>query len=96
MFVDMGLDARERGVMANGAKETIALTTAEVSLLAEALDSHEYWQLSDPTWRSSGYVILPGEDIEVSTVAPLDGASEKRLARSEARRLQDLLRAATS
>jgi len=34
----------------------------DVALIVEALDSHEYWQLSDPTWRHSGAVILPGYD----------------------------------
>jgi len=40
----------------------ISLTTEEISLIVEALDSHEYWQLSEPSWRSSGAVFLPGED----------------------------------
>ena len=30
----------------------------------EALDSHEYWQLSDPTWRHSGDVRLPGDQLD--------------------------------
>lgn len=34
----------------------------ELVLLMEALDSHEYWQLSDPVYRNSGYVREPGSD----------------------------------
>lgn len=82
--------------MHEGKKVTIELSAAEVDLLAEALDSHEYWQLSDALWRSSGYVILPGEDVQPSTVEPL-GRDQREAVREilEARRLQDLLRAAT-
>ncbi len=97
MVVDTCFDARERGVMDGGAKVSISLTSAEVALLAEALDSHEYWQLSDPLWRNSGYVILPGEDIEWSATEPLDVDQRQAVgAILEARRLQELLRAATS
>jgi hypothetical protein len=38
------------------------LTDDEIALIVEALDSHEYWQLSDPTWRHSDAVILPSDD----------------------------------
>src|SRR5215467_4582641 len=34
---------------------------ADLERLIEALDSHEYWQLSDESERHSGYVILPGD-----------------------------------
>ena len=37
----------------------LALTRNEVELLIEALDSHEYWQPSEPRWRHSGAVVLP-------------------------------------
>ena len=40
----------------------IVLTDRELALLLEALDSHEYWQLSDPAYRSSGYVLDDGAD----------------------------------
>ncbi len=84
-------------MMTETGKVTIELTAAEAALLAEALDSHEYWQLSDPLWRSSGYVILPGEDIERTPVQPLDEDQRHAVGEIlEARRLQDLLRAATS
>jgi hypothetical protein len=38
------------------------LSDDDMALIVEALDSHEYWQLSDPTWRHSGAVILPSDD----------------------------------
>ena len=92
----MGLAPRERGVMTESAKVTIELTPAEVALLAEALDSHEYWQLSDPTWRNSGYVIVPGEDVDFDPVEPLDEEHRATAADIlEARRLQERLRLAT-
>lgn len=37
------------------------LDDEELALLVEALDSHEYWQLSEPSWRNSGAVILPSD-----------------------------------
>ena len=33
----------------------VQLTEAELALLIEALDSHEYWQLSEPHERNDGY-----------------------------------------
>ncbi len=84
-------------MMTETGKVTIELTAAEAALLAEALDSHEYWQLSDPLWRSSGHVILPGEDIERTPAEPFDEDQRHAVGEIlEARRLQDLLRAATS
>lgn len=40
----------------------IQLTRREVQVLLLALDSHEYWQLSDPAYRWSGFVIEDGAD----------------------------------
>lgn len=48
--------------MTSPGPDAAALTDEDVDLLVEALDSHEYWQLSDPSWRNSGAVILPGDD----------------------------------
>ena len=31
-------------------------------LIIEALDSHAYWQLSDPLYRNSGFVMDPGSN----------------------------------
>lgn len=42
----------------------LALTRNEVELLIEALDSHEYWQPSEPRWRHSGAVVLPYERVD--------------------------------
>ena len=40
------------------------LSPQELGLLIEALDSHQYWQLSDETRRNSGYVLEPLTDEE--------------------------------
>lgn len=42
--------------------EVIQLTEKERALIAEALDSHKYWQLSDEQYRSDGYVMGRGSD----------------------------------
>jgi hypothetical protein len=34
---------------------SVELTDGEIHLLREALDSHEYWQLSEPHERNDGY-----------------------------------------
>ena len=48
------------------------LTEAEVALLMEALDSHEYWQLSEPHERNNGYsTIEDGENEEIDDVRAL-------------------------
>lgn len=39
-----------------------ALTADELGLLRSALDSHEYWQLSDEHYRDSGFVHGLGSD----------------------------------
>lgn len=38
------------------------ITSDELYLIVEALDSHAYWQLSDPLYRNSGFVMGPGSD----------------------------------
>ena len=40
----------------------LTVTTEELHLLKEALDSHIYWQLSDEHYRHSGFVYDPGSD----------------------------------
>lgn len=40
----------------------VTLTAEELSLLRDALDSHAYWELSDPAYRDSGSVHGPGSD----------------------------------
>ena len=50
----------------------IHLAKAEVDLLIEALDSHEYWQLSEPTERNDGYsTIADGENEAIDSVRAL-------------------------
>lgn len=41
---------------------TFSLTADEASVLANALDEHAYWTLSDEEFRNSGYVIAPGSN----------------------------------
>ena len=47
----------------------IDLSPADLALLCEALDSHCYWQLSDPVRRDSGYVREPYTDEEREAMA---------------------------
>lgn len=48
--------------MASPERHDVPLTSEDIWLILEALDSDEYWQLSEPTWRHSGAVILPSDD----------------------------------
>ena len=51
---------------------TIDLSHEELNLLIEALDSHEYWQLSEPHERNDGYsTIADGENDEIDAVRAL-------------------------
>lgn len=50
----------------------VELTDEEIGLLAEALDSHEYWQLSDPVYRDSGYVMDGGVTAEIEECRKLE------------------------
>jgi len=51
---------------------TVELCESEVTLLIEALDSHEYWQLSESHERNDGYsTIEDGENAEVDAVRTL-------------------------
>lgn len=48
------------------------LTEAERVLLIEALDSHEYWQLSEPNERNDGYsTIEDGVNDEIDAARAL-------------------------
>jgi hypothetical protein len=50
----------------------VQLTAAEVALLIEALDSHEYWQLSESSERNDGYsTIEDGEKEDIDAVRAL-------------------------
>jgi len=48
--------------MTSQERHEVSLAREDIWLIIEALDSHEYWQLSEPTWRRSGAVILPSDD----------------------------------
>jgi len=51
---------------------SVRLTEGDVALLIEALDSHEYWQLSESHERNDGYsTIADGENGEVDAVRAL-------------------------
>ena len=51
---------------------TTRLADGELDLLIEALDSHEYWQLSEPNERNDGYsTIEDGANEEVDAVRAL-------------------------
>jgi hypothetical protein len=41
---------------------TIVLTEQQLEMLLNAVDSHIYWQLSDPLYRRDGFVLDPGSD----------------------------------
>lgn len=45
----------------NDVAVTLSLTDREVSLLSEALDAYEYWQLGEALPRSDGLVFVPGD-----------------------------------
>ncbi len=40
----------------------VGLSMVEIGLLEEALDSHEYWHLSEPCYRSSRAVLGAGSN----------------------------------
>lgn len=48
--------------MSKAPKITIELTQEQLALVLEALDSHEYWQLSDELYRDDGFVRGKGSD----------------------------------
>jgi hypothetical protein len=48
--------------MTSPERHDVPLASEDIWRILEALDSHEYWQLSEPTWRHSGAVILPSDD----------------------------------
>lgn len=56
----------------------VELSDAEVALLIAALDSHEYWQLSEPHERNDGYsLVVDGEDGEIDAVRALIAKLER-------------------
>ena len=59
-------------------ESTVRLSPYEITLLVEALDSHEYWQLSEPNERNDGYsTIEDGEHEEIDAVRTLMAKLER-------------------
>ena len=53
--------------------QSVQLTDAEIHLLREALDSHEYWQLSETHERNDGYsTVDDGANAEIDAVRALE------------------------
>ncbi len=58
---------------------TVQLTSGEIALLIEALDSHEYWQLSESHERNDGCsTVEDGEREEVDAVRTLASNLERQ------------------
>lgn len=56
----------------------VHLTPDEITLLVEALDSHEYWQLSESNERNSGYsTVEDGVNEEIDAVRALIAKLER-------------------
>lgn len=50
----------------------LTLNEDEIQLLIDALDSHEYWQLTEPNQRNDGYSqVEDGEDEEIDAARTL-------------------------
>jgi len=59
-------------------ESTVRLSPDEITLLVEALDSHEYWQLSESNERNDGYsTIEDGENEEIDAVRALMAKLER-------------------
>jgi hypothetical protein len=58
----------------------VTLTEADLHLLIEALDSHEYWQLSESHERNNGYSTAEdGENEEIDAVRELIAKLEQAM-----------------
>ena len=56
----------------------VELADWEIGLLIEALDSHEYWQLSESNERNDGYsTVEDGEKEEIDAVRALIAKLER-------------------
>jgi hypothetical protein len=59
-------------------ESNVRLSPDEITLLVEALDSHEYWQLSESNQRNDGYsTIDDGENEEIDAVRALIAKLER-------------------
>ena len=56
----------------------VLLSPEEINLLIDALDSHEYWQLSEPEGRNDGYSLVEdGANAEIDAVRDLIAKLER-------------------
>ena len=59
-------------------QSAVRLSPDEITLLVEALDSHEYWQLSESDERNDGYsTVEDGENEEIDAVRALIAKLER-------------------
>ena len=59
-------------------ESTVRLSADEITLLIEALDSHEYWQLSESNERNDGYsTVEDGANEEIDAVRALIAKLER-------------------
>lgn len=59
-------------------ESNVRLSPDEITLLVEALDSHEYWQLSESNERNDGYsTVEDGENEEIDAVRALMAKLER-------------------
>jgi hypothetical protein len=66
-----------RGGDVQDAAISVDLDAGELSLLIDALDSHEYWQLSESHERDSGYsTVEDGVNEEIDAVRALTSKLE--------------------
>lgn len=70
----------------------LSLTEADLALVLDALDSHEYWQLGDVLPRNNGEVWIPGDSVgEVDRYwADDEPTGEQKEAIEAVRRCRDL------
>ena len=59
-------------------ESNVRLSPDEITLLVEALDSHEYWQLYESNERNDGYsTVEDGENEEIDAVRALTAKLER-------------------
>ena len=70
--------ALPRSLSVQTQESMVRLSPDEIALLIEALDSHEYWQLSESHERNDGYsMIEDGENEEIDAVRLLIAKLER-------------------
>lgn len=78
-------------------RRAVQLSTDDLTLLLDALDSHEYWQIGDVLPRNDGMVWIPGDSVgtvdrywedEASTEEQADAIEQVRRCRELAERIR--------